>query len=94
MAFSSTTSLLGSQGMAHYAAANQFLDNFAFSRRAQGLPMLSVNWGAWEQVQGGSPMATSRLRTDGTARHEVDGGPSVDAETDCIVLPRTSSSQT
>ncbi|MGA9718644.1 MAG: type I polyketide synthase [Acidobacteriaceae bacterium] len=65
VAFSSTTALLGSQGMAHYAAANQFLDNFAFSRRAQGLPMLSVNWGAWEQVQDGASTATSRLRQMG-----------------------------
>lgn len=67
VAFSSTTALLGSQGMAHYAAANQFLDNFAFSRRAQGLPMLSINWGAWEQVHGGSSTATSRLREMGLA---------------------------
>jgi acyl carrier protein len=65
IAFSSTTALVGSQGMAHYAAANQFLDNFAFSRRAQGLPMLSVNWGAWEQLQGGSPAVASRLRQMG-----------------------------
>ncbi len=65
VAFSSTTALLGSQGMAHYAAANQFLDNFAFSRRAQGLPMLSVNWGAWDQVQDGSSTVTSRLRQMG-----------------------------
>lgn len=68
IAFSSTASITGSQGMAHYAAANQFLDNFACARRAQGLPMLSVNWGAWERVQGSSflrqmgllPMASAK----------------------------------
>jgi myxalamid-type polyketide synthase MxaE and MxaD len=54
ISFSSTASLMGSQGMAHYAAANQFLDNFAYSCRAQGLPMLSVNWGAWQDVEGAS----------------------------------------
>jgi SAM-dependent methyltransferase/acyl carrier protein len=63
--FSSTTSLLGSQGLAHYAAANQFLDNFAYCRRAQRLPMLSVNWGAWEEI-GSAPLNTAfRLRQMG-----------------------------
>jgi acyl transferase domain-containing protein/SAM-dependent methyltransferase/acyl carrier protein len=51
IAFSSTTSLLGSKGMAHYAAANQFQDSFAHFRRAAGLPMLSVNWGAWDTMR-------------------------------------------
>jgi acyl transferase domain-containing protein/SAM-dependent methyltransferase/acyl carrier protein len=51
IAFSSTTSLLGSKGMAHYAAANQFLDSFAHFRRAAGLPMLSVIWGAWDAMR-------------------------------------------
>jgi myxalamid-type polyketide synthase MxaE and MxaD len=54
ISFSSTASLTGSQGMAHYAAANQFLDNFAYSCRARGSPMLSVNWGAWQDVEGAS----------------------------------------
>jgi myxalamid-type polyketide synthase MxaE and MxaD len=54
IAFSSAASLTGSQRLAHYAAANQFMDNFAYARRAQGLPMLSANWGVWENVQGGS----------------------------------------
>jgi myxalamid-type polyketide synthase MxaE and MxaD len=49
VAFSSTTSILGSSNMAHYAAANQFLDSFARVRHSQNLPMLSINWGAWEQ---------------------------------------------
>lgn len=51
LAFSSTTSLLGAKGMAHYAAANQFVDAFAHFRRAAGLPMLSVNWGAWDVMR-------------------------------------------
>jgi acyl transferase domain-containing protein/acyl carrier protein len=54
IAFSSAASLTGSQRLAHYAAANQFMDNFAYARRAQGLPMLSANWGVWEKVKGGS----------------------------------------
>src|SRR5690606_2459563 len=47
--FSSTTALWGVSGMAHYAAANCFLDALAHYRRAQGLPALSVNWGLWEE---------------------------------------------
>lgn len=45
--FSSTTALLGSRGLAHYAAANRFLDAFAHARAARGLPCRVVNWGAW-----------------------------------------------
>jgi SAM-dependent methyltransferase/short-subunit dehydrogenase/acyl carrier protein len=48
LVFSSTTSLLGAKGLAHYAAANQFQDAFAHYRRSLGLPMLSINWGAWD----------------------------------------------
>ncbi len=48
--FSSTTALFGSHGLAHYAAANQFLDGFAHYRAALGLPALSINWGLWERM--------------------------------------------
>ncbi|HXC26243.1 MAG TPA: type I polyketide synthase [Gemmatimonadaceae bacterium] len=48
--FSSTTSLFGSRGMATYAAGNQFQDAFAHESRAKGIPVLSVNWGLWEEL--------------------------------------------
>jgi NADPH:quinone reductase-like Zn-dependent oxidoreductase/short-subunit dehydrogenase/acyl carrier protein len=46
--FSSITSLLGTPGLANYAAANGFLNQLAYYRHFVGLPALSILWGPWE----------------------------------------------
>jgi short-subunit dehydrogenase len=48
--FSSTTALLGVSDLAHYAAANCFLDSLAAYRHAAGLPAISINWGTWGEA--------------------------------------------
>lgn len=48
--FSSAAALVGSPGQGAYAAANSWLDAFAYWRRAQGLPTTAIAWGAWSEV--------------------------------------------
>ncbi|OBB89675.1 type I polyketide synthase [Mycobacterium sp. 852002-40037_SCH5390672] len=48
--FSSAAALVGSPGQGAYAAANSWLDAFAYWRRAHGLPGTSIGWGAWSEV--------------------------------------------
>ena len=48
--FSSAAALLGSPGQGSHVAANAFLDALAHYRQAQGLPGLSIDWGAWSEI--------------------------------------------
>ncbi|MEM7342897.1 MAG: SDR family NAD(P)-dependent oxidoreductase, partial [Chloroflexota bacterium] len=48
--FSTTTAVLGNRGQANHAAANAFMDALAHYRHAQGLPALTINWGAWDTI--------------------------------------------
>ena len=59
--FSSTTALLGSQYLGHYAAANSYMDTFAHFRQQQGLPAVSINWGTWDTMRVASQEEQQRV---------------------------------
>ncbi|MFI2435997.1 SDR family NAD(P)-dependent oxidoreductase [Streptomyces sp. NPDC018693] len=61
---SSAAGVVGSPGQGNYAAANAFLDQLAHHRRAQGLPALSVSFGAWA----GEGLAAAHADLDRLAR--------------------------
>ena len=48
--FSSVSALVGNPGQGNYGAANTFLDCLANYRAEQGLPAISINWGALAKV--------------------------------------------
>ena len=48
--FSSSSAILNSPQLGHYAAGNAFLDALAQYRHQKGKPALSINWGAWSEV--------------------------------------------
>jgi acyl transferase domain-containing protein/NADPH:quinone reductase-like Zn-dependent oxidoreductase/acyl carrier protein len=48
--FSSFAALTGAPAQGAYVAANSFVDALMQSRRAQGLPGLSINWGPWAEA--------------------------------------------
>jgi acyl transferase domain-containing protein/acyl carrier protein len=63
--FSSTTALLGAQGLAHYAAANTFLDATAESSNSERGRVYAVNWGTWEYMRQASAESQRKFQSAG-----------------------------
>jgi aryl carrier-like protein len=63
--FSSTTGVWGSAGLAHYCAANAYLDGLAVRRRSHGRTACSVAWGAWSLMRGATSLDLERVRRSG-----------------------------
>ncbi|GAB2758412.1 hypothetical protein GCM10027199_35930 [Amycolatopsis magusensis] len=71
--FSSIAGVLGGAGQGNYAAANAFADALVAHRRAQGLPGVSMAWGAWETGMAGDA-DTQRLARAGLPPLPVEQG--------------------
>ena len=85
--FSSTTALLGANGLAHYAAANVYLDSFAHYRRSLGLPALSVNWGTWSVMRAASDAEQQRVAEFGL--EQMPAAQALDLLGDFLLQPPT-----
>lgn len=48
--YSSVSALWGSVELSHYTAANYFMDMLSRYRSAAGLPVISIDWGPWDEV--------------------------------------------
>ncbi len=92
--FSSAASLFGNEGQSAYAAANAFLDGLAWHRHSEGLPALSINWGAWSDTAA-DPRVAERLARAGLMPIPMEQGSeafaralSVEAPQLAVVAPR------
>jgi acyl transferase domain-containing protein/NAD(P)-dependent dehydrogenase (short-subunit alcohol dehydrogenase family)/acyl carrier protein len=81
---SSTTSLLGARGLAHYAAANQFIDQFAHRMWREGKKIMAVNWGLWENTE--PEVQNPDIRTSGL--HPMDPRSALDLLEAALADPR------
>ncbi|MEU9356469.1 type I polyketide synthase [Streptomyces griseoloalbus] len=68
--YSSISGVTARVGQANYVAANTVLDTLAQQRAAQGLPALSLAWGAWDLGDG---MARELLTDSGRERIRSSG---------------------
>ncbi|MFI6099454.1 type I polyketide synthase [Lentzea sp. NPDC051213] len=74
--YSSVSGVLGTAGQGNYAAGNAFLDALAAFRRSQGLPAVSLAWGAWTSEVG----MTSTMDAAALERLEKSSMPPISLE--------------
>ncbi len=63
--FSSSTALLGATGLAHYAAANAFLDALALAADRPQRRVLAIDWGTWDAMRLASAESRRSYREGG-----------------------------
>lgn len=68
--FSSGVSLIGFAGQGNHAAANAFMDALAHYRQANGLPGVSINWGAWSNVGAAAERNLEEQEIEALSPHE------------------------
>ena len=70
LCMSSMASVMGSQGRAHYAAGNAFLDLLVAERQRTGLSGTAINWGPWRG--GGMASDVSLERFERIGNHGLE----------------------
>jgi len=80
--FSSISSLWGSKKIAHYAAANSFLDMISHYRRTLKLPALTLNWGPW--TSGGMTTDAEQENLNRIGIHALDSDQALQKMTDIL----------
>jgi|CZKZ01.1.fsa_nt_gi acyl transferase domain-containing protein/acyl carrier protein len=70
--FSSMAALLGLRGGGHYAAASEYLDALAHNCRRSGLPVTTIDWGAWDEMRSSSGEIRRLARTENASVYPLD----------------------
>ncbi|HEY4056969.1 MAG TPA: type I polyketide synthase, partial [Kofleriaceae bacterium] len=68
VSFGSGSAVVGAPGIAHYAAANAFLDGLAHYRKHRGLPAMTIDWSGWAEVgMATRPEVAANIKNQGGA---------------------------